>query len=86
MGLFKRRANKSELTFRQARLEVQQLHDYFQSRLDLGDPLLDQWMADTFEASRVILEQLDILQENGMKTGLRTTERNRFYLGKDNEQ
>lgn len=60
------------------RAEAQSVLDYFGRRMALGDPLLDQWMPDSYEAAKEIIRQLDILEACGWITGMtKPTKENR---------
>lgn len=52
------------------RSEAQSVVDYFDGRMAAGDPLLDQWMPDSYEAAKEIIRQLDILEACGWRTGI----------------
>lgn len=55
-----------------ARRAFQNIKDYWDDRIRIGDPLFDQWMVDSLNSAKEGLALLDRMQDNGHETGKNT--------------
>lgn len=66
--------SRKPATLTDARKAFQNVKNYWDSRIRIGDPLFDQWMVDSLESAEEGLALLDRMETLGHETGRFTVE------------